>query len=65
MTGVDTAFYLIHSMEGSSKDWKKFAERDRIAENFAKAASECNVKRIIYLGGLVPDDWAPKGGRTV
>ena len=29
MTGVDTAFYLIHSMEGSSKDWKKFAERDR------------------------------------
>ena len=57
MTGVDTAFYLIHSMEGSSKDWKKFAERDRrAAENFAKAASECNVKRIIYLGGLVPDE---------
>jgi uncharacterized protein YbjT (DUF2867 family) len=57
MTGVDMAFYLIHSMEGSSKDWKKFAERDRrAAENFAKAASECNVKRIIYLGGLVPDE---------
>jgi uncharacterized protein YbjT (DUF2867 family) len=38
-------------MEG--KDWKKFVERDRIAaENFAKAASECKVKRIIYLGGL-------------
>jgi uncharacterized protein YbjT (DUF2867 family) len=56
MTGVDIAFYLIHSMEGSSKDWKKFAERDRIAAtNFAEAATECNVKRIIYLGGLVPD----------
>lgn len=56
MTGVDIAFYLIHSMEGSSKDWKKFAERDRIAaKNFAEAATECNVKRIIYLGGLVPD----------
>ena len=26
------------------------------AENFAKAASECKVKRIIYLGGLVPDE---------
>jgi uncharacterized protein YbjT (DUF2867 family) len=53
MTGVDVAFYLIHSMEGSSKEWKKFAERDRIAaENFAKAATECGVKRIIYLGGL-------------
>jgi uncharacterized protein YbjT (DUF2867 family) len=53
MAGIDVAFYLIHSMEGSSKEWKKFAERDRItAENFAKAASECKVKRIIYLGGL-------------
>jgi hypothetical protein len=36
MKGVDIAYYLIHSMEGSSKEWKKFAERDRIAaENFA------------------------------
>jgi uncharacterized protein YbjT (DUF2867 family) len=53
MSGVDIAFYLIHSMEGSSKDWKNFAERDRIAaENFAKAATECSVRRIIYLGGL-------------
>jgi uncharacterized protein YbjT (DUF2867 family) len=53
IAGIDVAFYLIHSMEGSSKGWKKFAERDRIAaENFAKAASECKVKRIIYLGGL-------------
>jgi uncharacterized protein YbjT (DUF2867 family) len=53
MSGVDVAFYLIHSMEGSSKEWKKFAERDRLAaENFARAATECRVKRIIYLGGL-------------
>jgi uncharacterized protein YbjT (DUF2867 family) len=53
MTGIDVAFYLIHSMEGSSKDWKKFAEKDRIAaENFAQAATECGAKRIIYLGGL-------------
>jgi uncharacterized protein YbjT (DUF2867 family) len=59
MSGVDVAFYLIHSMEGSSKEWKKFAERDRVAaENFARAATECGVKRIIYLGGLshVDDD---------
>jgi uncharacterized protein YbjT (DUF2867 family) len=53
LAGIDVAFYLIHSMEGSSKDWKKFVERDRnAAENFAKGASECQVKRIIYLGGL-------------
>jgi uncharacterized protein YbjT (DUF2867 family) len=57
MTGVDIAFYLIHSMEGSSKDWKKFADRDRMAaSNFARAATECGVKRIIYLGGLVHEN---------
>ncbi|HEU4822720.1 MAG TPA: NAD(P)H-binding protein [Nitrososphaeraceae archaeon] len=54
MNGVNVAFYLIHSMEGSSKEWKKFAQRDRrAAENFAKAATECRVERIIYLGGLI------------
>jgi uncharacterized protein YbjT (DUF2867 family) len=53
LTGVDIAFYLIHSMEGSSKEWKKFAERDRnAAENFAKAVNETGVSRVIYLGGL-------------
>jgi uncharacterized protein YbjT (DUF2867 family) len=53
LTGVDIAFYLIHSMEGSSREWKKFAERDRIAaENFAKAVNEAGVSRVIYLGGL-------------
>jgi uncharacterized protein YbjT (DUF2867 family) len=53
MNGIDTAFYLIHSMEGSSKNWKKFADRDRIAaQNFARAATANNVRKIIYLGGL-------------
>ena len=50
---IDIAYYLVHSMEGSSKNWKKFSEKERItAENFMKAANECGVKRIIYLGGL-------------
>jgi uncharacterized protein YbjT (DUF2867 family) len=45
-------------MEGTSKKWKKFSERDRVAAmNFAKVASEYRVKRIIYLGGLIhPED---------
>jgi uncharacterized protein YbjT (DUF2867 family) len=51
---VNVAFYLIHSMEGSSKKWQEFSKKDKIAaENFAKAASETNTKRIIYLSGLV------------
>ena len=53
MNGIDTAFYLIHSMEGASQNWRKFADRDRMsAQNFARAATANNVKKIIYLGGL-------------
>jgi uncharacterized protein YbjT (DUF2867 family) len=34
---IDIAYYLVHSMEGNSKSWKKFAERDRKAAlNFTK-----------------------------
>lgn len=51
--GIDTAFYLVHSM-GSSGG---FEEQDRLgAENFSKAAKQAGVRRIIYLGGLGRDD---------
>ena len=62
MDGVNIAFYLIHSMEGSSKEWKKFSQRDRLAaQNFAKAATECGVERIIYLGGLIHEEGEANG----
>jgi len=49
MEGIDTAYYLVHSM-GSKGD---FEEQDRIAAtNFADAAKVAGVKRIVYLGGL-------------
>ena len=49
LEGIETAFYLIHSM-GSGSD---FEDEDRqAARNFALAAREANVKRIVYLGGL-------------
>ena len=52
--GIRTAFYLLHSMEGSKKEWAEFANREKLqAENFLKAATDSGVKRIIYLGGLV------------
>ena len=59
LEGIDVVYYLIHSMEGESKDWERFVDLDkRIAKNFADASTECNVKRIIYVGGLVsiPDN---------
>lgn len=51
LAGIDVAYYLIHSL-GSGGE---YAERDRqAAENFARAAEEAGVKRIIYLGGINP-----------
>jgi uncharacterized protein YbjT (DUF2867 family) len=49
MAGVSSAYYLVHSM-GSTQS---FEEQDRRgAQNFAEAARDAGVKRIIYLGGL-------------
>ena len=54
LKGTETAFYLLHSMEGSKKEWEEFANREKLqAENFLKASENAGVKRIIYLGGLV------------
>jgi len=55
LDGVEVAYYLIHSMETLAGD--AFAEREiRAAEHFAEAARAAGVRRIVYLGGLVPQD---------
>lgn len=55
LDGIDVAYFLIHSMETSSNGAFNVRERTA-AENFARAAGECNVTRIIYLGGPMPTD---------
>ena len=58
LEGVEVAYYLIHSME-PSKGASSFADRERLAAtNFATAARQAGVRRIVYLGGLVPR-WEP------
>jgi uncharacterized protein YbjT (DUF2867 family) len=54
MAGIDTAYYLVHSMGGRSMfQYKAYLEKDiQAAHNFTKAAEESGVSRIIYLGGL-------------
>lgn len=48
--GVETAYYLVHSMAGGRSG---FEERDRLAaRNFVIAAERAGVSRVIYLGGL-------------
>jgi uncharacterized protein YbjT (DUF2867 family) len=51
LDGVDVAYYLVHSMAAG----RDFARLDqRAAENFRRAAAQAGVRRIIYLGGLIP-----------
>lgn len=55
LEGIDVAYFLIHSMETAVNGTGTFAERDRrAAGRFAEAASDAGVRRIVYLGGLVP-----------
>jgi uncharacterized protein YbjT (DUF2867 family) len=65
LDGVTTAYYLVHSMEpaagagggNGNGAFGDFGARDRAAaSNFARAAGAAGVERIVYLGGLVPQD---------
>jgi uncharacterized protein YbjT (DUF2867 family) len=55
LDGVDVAYYLIHSMEGAANGAFPGAER-RSANEFALAAERAGLRRVVYLGGLVPGD---------
>jgi uncharacterized protein YbjT (DUF2867 family) len=48
LSGVNAAYYLVHSLQRED-----FEEQDRLAaRNFATAAGQARLERIIYLGGL-------------
>lgn len=52
LEGIDVAYYLVHSMGSSGS----FENEDRIgAQNFANAARDAGVRRIVYLGALGDD----------
>ncbi|WP_263120146.1 SDR family oxidoreductase [Cellulomonas sp. RIT-PI-Y] len=53
LQGADVAYYLIHSL-GTGR---RFEQRDRdTARSFGRAAREAGVGRLIYLGGLAPEN---------
>jgi len=52
LAGCDAAYYLVHSLDDA-----EFARRDAdAAREFAQAAADAGLSRIIYLGGLGDDD---------
>jgi len=53
LRGVSVAYYLVHSMAAG----REFGRLDlEAARNFAAAAEQAAVERIVYLGGLVPSE---------
>ncbi|MCW2830145.1 MAG: hypothetical protein JWP31_837 [Aeromicrobium sp.] len=52
MQEVDVLYYLLHSI-GTGGD---FGETERsMAQTFAEEAKRAGVRRIVYLGGMIPD----------
>jgi uncharacterized protein YbjT (DUF2867 family) len=57
LAGCDVAIYLVHSMLPAARLVQgRFEDLDLLlADDFARAAARAGVRRIIYLGGLVPE----------
>ena len=53
LTGIHTAFYLLHSI-GVGTDFDELEAS--MARNFAQAAQAAGVKQIVYLGGIANDE---------
>lgn len=51
---IDVAYYLVHSMSGSSSDFANLELQS--AQNFVNAIKKTNCKQIVYLTGIVNDD---------
>jgi uncharacterized protein YbjT (DUF2867 family) len=59
LQGIDVAIYLVHSMMPSSRLFQgDFHDTDLLlADNFAYACKQNGVRRIVYLGGLIPEGY--------
>jgi uncharacterized protein YbjT (DUF2867 family) len=59
MADIEVAYFLIHSMESTAGSADAFSSRElTAAHHFADAARAAGVRRIVYLGGLIPDGQA-------
>ncbi len=58
LDGADYALYLVHSMQPSTRlNQGSFQDTDLLlADNFSRAAEACRLKRIVFVGGILPKD---------
>lgn len=56
--GADYALYLVHSMSPSTRlNQSTFEDTDLLlADNFARAAEEQELKQIVFIGGILPKE---------
>ncbi|WP_299224368.1 SDR family oxidoreductase [uncultured Psychroserpens sp.] len=59
---IDVAYYLIHSMSNSSKDFESLEER--CAKNFKNYIETTSAKQVIYLSGITNEDQLSKHLRS-
>lgn len=51
---IDAAYYLVHSMTHTTKEFEKMEELSAL--NFREALEATNVIQVIYLGGIVNEE---------
>ncbi|MFL1011522.1 SDR family oxidoreductase [Flavisericum labens] len=51
---IDVAYYLIHSMSNSSKDFESLEEQ--CANNFKTCIETTNTKQVVYLSGITNEE---------
>jgi uncharacterized protein YbjT (DUF2867 family) len=52
MDGCTAAYYLVHGMASARPGWAD--DELRWAEDFAEAAGQAGIRRVVYLGGVAP-----------
>jgi uncharacterized protein YbjT (DUF2867 family) len=52
-TDIDAAYYLMHSMSGSSSNFNELESLS--AQNFVKRINQTSAKQVLYLTGIVND----------
>lgn len=55
---IEIAYYLIHSMSGSTLNFDELEEK--CARNFLKVTESTNLKQVIYLSGIVNEEHLSK-----
>lgn len=61
LEGIDVAYFLMHSMEGDGAGYDD--KEHEMARTFVAAAGRQEVRRVVYLGGITPEEDSEGGSQ--